>query len=304
MNIHLLYHDNCMDGLGAAWAVWHNVKAVTDKTFVFHPYKHGDPLPDIDSGLLYVLDCCPPRAWLGAQAASGDIQRVTVIDHHPTALPELKGVICGLDAADPGGKLIACWDRESSAAVLAWRWLSSEPVPELLQYIQDRDLWRWKLPNSRAINAALYQRLLGREAQGILETMERVTGMERDWSDNLLKFHLHQQGTTILESQATIIRTLAATAGLSLYFPSGSPARYCARVNSAVLVSELGEAVLQRLPKADFVDIWHDDYARGLRIHSLRSRAGGVDVSELAKSKGGGGHPCAAGYSEPLPEEP
>ena len=50
-------------------------------------------------------------------------------------------------------------------------------------------------------------------------------------------------------------------------------------------------------PLAEYVDAWYE--RAGIRTHSLRSRKGGVDVSTIALSHGGGGHPAAAGYSEP-----
>lgn len=35
--------------------------------------------------------------------------------------------------------------------------------------------------------------------------------------------------------------------------------------------------------------------------YSLRSVEGGIDVSEIAKLYGGGGHPCAAGFETKTP---
>ena len=44
---------------------------------------------------------------------------------------------------------------DRSGAVLAWEWAHTQPVPWLLQYVQDKDLWHWQLPHSREISAAL-----------------------------------------------------------------------------------------------------------------------------------------------------
>jgi len=45
---------------------------------------------------------------------------------------------------------------------------------------------------------------------------------------------------------------------------------------------------------------YYIDRHDGKRQWSLRSRDGGVDVSEIAKAHGGGGHKQAAGFEESL----
>jgi len=45
---------------------------------------------------------------------------------------------------------------QHSGAVLAWQYfMPNEPVPDLLRYVEDQDLWNWKLPHSDAVNAAI-----------------------------------------------------------------------------------------------------------------------------------------------------
>ena len=66
-------------------------------------------------------------------------------------------------------------------------------------------------------------------------------------------------------------------------------------VNTPLLASEACEALLKRFPDAPFAAACHD---RGdQRKWSLRS-CGEFDVSEVARSLGGGGHPHAAGFLE------
>ena len=67
-----------------------------------------------------------------------------VIDHHITAQEALKG----LD--------YCVFDMEQSGATLTWQYFfPKKPIPSMLSYIEDRDLWRWKLPDSRAVSAWL-----------------------------------------------------------------------------------------------------------------------------------------------------
>jgi c-di-AMP phosphodiesterase-like protein len=68
-------------------------------------------------------------------------------------------------------------------------------------------------------------------------------------------------------------------------------------VNATVLFSEIAGELAEGQP----FGACYFDRADGRRQWSLRSRAGGVDVSEVARSLGGGGHPNAAGFEEVLP---
>ena len=72
-------------------------------------------------------------------------------------------------------------------------------------------------------------------------------------------------------------------------------------VNTAILVSEVGEELLKRFPESPFV-VSYFDRSDGQRQWSLRSREG-FDVSEIAKSFGNGGHARAAGFETPLSEK-
>src|SRR6185369_15825359 len=46
------------------------------------------------------------------------------------------------------------FDIARSGAVLAWKYFNEE-IPPMAHIIEDRDLWLWKLPHSKEINAAL-----------------------------------------------------------------------------------------------------------------------------------------------------
>ena len=64
--------------------------------------------------------------------------------------------------------------------------------------------------------------------------------------------------------------------------------------------SDVGHALLKKYPEAPFSATWsrtdHVKIAWG-----LRSEDGRANVAEIARSKGGGGHPNAAGFSEAAP---
>ena len=132
----VLYHAECSDGFGAAWAIWKKYpKAnITRQTW--------DSAPDQLGGAAYRdrrFQLRPP----GSGNHGAEAESLLVLDHHITAQEALAGLP------------YAYFDLTKSGAVLGWEWAHGQPAPWLLQYIQDKDLWTWALPGSREINAAL-----------------------------------------------------------------------------------------------------------------------------------------------------
>lgn len=252
----VLYHADCSDGFGAAWAIWKKFPSAA-----FLPVKHGCPPPaDLAGRHLVIVDFTYDRLTLeriAQQAAS-----LQVLDHHITAQEALAGLP------------FAYFDQKKSGAVMAWEWAHQEPVPWLLQYVQDKDLWNWTLPDSREINAALASYPFDFHV----------------W-DNLQQESLKTEGRAILRYENELVRKIAASAALLPFHGELVPV-----VQSAVLTSQIGERLSRNHP---FCIIWHD--RDGRRYYSLRSRADGADVAAIAVRYGGGGHTHAAGFSIPLP---
>ncbi|MGH9333969.1 MAG: phosphohydrolase, partial [Vicinamibacteria bacterium] len=122
----VLYHAFCADGFGAAWAAWKRLGERAE----YLPVQHGAPPPSIPKESdVYILDFSYPRAEIEEMKAR--VASLQVIDHHRTAEEELRGLE------------YAVFDNRKSAAVLSWEYFHpGEPVPELLRYVMDRDLWQ------------------------------------------------------------------------------------------------------------------------------------------------------------------
>jgi hypothetical protein len=256
----VLFHADCSDGFGAAWAVWKRFP-----TAQFTPVKHGyPPPPGLDGRRILIVDFSYDRPTLVALA--GRSAGLLILDHHITAQRALDNLP------------FAYFDLKKSGAVLAWEWAHDEPVPWLLQYVQDKDLWNWALPGSREINAALAS----------------YPYDFRLW-DTLTQEQLQTEGRAILRYENELVEKIAAGAVLLPFQGAIVPVVY-----SAVLTSQIGE----RLSIGhEFCVIWHD--RDGRRYYSLRSREEGMDVGAIAMRYGGGGHTHAAGFSIPLaPETP
>ena len=256
----VIYHKDCADGFGAAWAA----HTVLGPRAIYVAAKYGDALPSFAEGdSVWVLDFSYGREDVERIAAEC---RLTLLDHHATAAAELEGVH-------------SChFDMTHSGAVLAWHHFHpGEPTPELLSYVEDRDLWRWELPDSEAVNAAVAE--LPKEFSAWDEASRDIEGLRRN-------------GEAILERNRRQVAEQVEQA-----HPVNVTGYDTLGVMAEQLRSETASLMLEQHPELEFVVVYFGDTIDGddvLQV-SLRSREG-FDVSKIAQQFGGGGHPQAAGF--------
>ena len=270
-NILVMYHGHCADGFGAAWVMG---KRFPDARMAAMNY--GDRLPDFDGVTgVFLVDFSLPRPMMEELHMRLGTDNVVLLDHHETSARNLSGM---------ANCLI---DQTHSGAVLAWEFcFPQEPVPALLLYVQDRDLWNWELPDSRAINSYI-------TSWSSDKTFRRwdlmADEIDRSRDSVLLA------GNALLRQEGQIVATVASKAGEALVDNHRVPV-----VQSAVLASEIGEKLLELHPDAPFAVIYcpESDHAR----YSLRSREGGHNVARTAEMFEGGGHPTSAGFKIRSPQ--
>lgn len=267
MTTHVIYHHPCTDGAAAAFAAW---LALGDAA-TYHGANYSGKKPEIPDGADVVfVDFSWPRAELDALAAR--CKSVTVLDHHKTAAEALAGF--------PG----ATFDMNKSGAVLAWEYFHpGQPVPRMLELIQDRDLWRWEFgDDSREFAAYLQTREL------TIGTMREVFALTQESADLA---RLLEQGAIVLGVERQQIKRLADLASFVDVAGYKVPA-----ANAPIHQSEVCSELLRRHPDAPFAAAFV--IAPDAERWSLRSR-GGFDVAAVAAGLGGGGHAAAAGFTRP-----
>jgi len=210
---YILFHANCPDGFGAAWAAW---KRFGDQAR-YLPVKHGSQPPEMPAGSeVFIIDFAYPRQILLELA---QIHTLKVLDHHKTAQADL----AGLDFAE--------FDMQRSGAVMAWQHFHPETeVPLLLQYVQDQDLWNWALPDSAEICTALS-----------IYPLDFAT-----W-DHLDVEALRQEGQVVLRYKQQLIERLSQKVDWLEIAGQRVPA-----VNTPLFASELGNQLCLNYPKAAF----------------------------------------------------
>lgn len=204
----ILYHAECADGFGAAWAIWRRYPDAE-----YRPVKHGEAPPTNLAGHhIVMVDFSYNRSTLEAMAK--DAASLVVLDHHITAEQALADLP------------YAYFDLNKSGAVLGWEWAHDEPAPWLLRYIQDKDLWHWALPNSREISAALASHPFDFELWTRFEQRE-----------------LEREGRAILRYENELVTKLASHATLVEFEGATVPS-----VQSSVLTSQIGERLSAEHP--------------------------------------------------------
>ncbi|WP_159953154.1 phosphohydrolase [Rhizobium sp. 18065] len=286
-----IYHGDCLDGFGAAWAIhlkWDRCD--------FRPGWYGKPLPldGIDGKHVLFVDFSASEVELlgvAHRAAS-----VVVLDHHKTAEAALQRFImpgfsidqCNWALSERSEQglapLVAFFDQNQSGATMAWELASQGGdyhLPELLMYIADRDLWKFHFGDTtRAVCAAIQS-----------YPMDFAVWDEwRHWRSG--GHQLVAQGEAILRANRMTVEKLLADVRWQMIDGHNVPT-----VNAPYqFASDAGHALLARYPEDPFAATYFIR-ADGRIQWSLRSEDGRQDVSEIATANGGGGHRNAAGFT-------
>lgn len=260
--VYVLYHAHCTDGTGSKFSAWKKFGNNAEYIAV----NYGQPVPEMNlDSEVYIVDFSYPRDVL--EQLQSVHKSVIVLDHHKTAEASLKGC--------PGCQ----FDMHRSGCVMAWEYFHpTEPVPDLLLDIQDRDLWLFKRPNSKATHAGL-QLLKGDMLvwNGVVESPTRYQT-------------LVQEGRLLLKRQKIAIDN-AVKGKVKIVNMSGHKVGI---TNTTDLASEIGSAICEsKVHNVDFAICYcitnEDDV-----FLSFRS-VGNFDVSTIAAKLGGGGHKNASG---------
>lgn len=293
----MLYHANCADGFGAAWAAWMKWGDEVD----YRPVSYGREPPD---------DLAGKHVLIGDFSFKRDVLRemgkaarsIIVLDHHQTAQADLAewaiDDITGEFWADDdplksvafnddhiGQPIAAVFDMERSGARMVWEFCHAHPVPRLIELIEDRDLWRFNHEMTKPFGVWL------RCEPFDFERWELIAQELNDGRDCQRIMDEAQAMQRFFDQKVAEIARLSR---IGMIDGHEVPLCNC----PPMFASEVGHKLLDDNPCAPFVACYSDQgKARG---YSLRSRDDRMSVSEVARKFGGGGHRNAAGFGAPL----
>jgi len=272
--IAVLYHGGCPDGFGGAYSAW---KKLGD-TAEYIPVKYGNPPPEGLAGReVYIVDFCyelPEQLEKLAQTT----KRLVVLDHHKSNQARVESAPEHV------------YDVNRSGAGIAWDFFHpNTPRPRLIEHLEDDDLYRFTLPETKAI--VIY---LGVNPHNFEKWDSFATQLENPTTRTELMNDLrkYEEYFEILAQHAAAQAKMVNFEGYECFFANTHP--------FISMRSRVGRILIEKKPPIALITSAHP---KGYGV-SLRSN-GTVDVSELAKKHGGGGHSQSAGFGiewgQPLP---
>ena len=262
-DIVVFYHKECQDGFCGAWAAWKKLGDNADYVPLDNRMMESDKL-DLTDKTVYFIDALPRSKDMIEKIVSQN-KSVIGIDHHITN--------------EPWMPLFTehRFDLNKSGGVLAWEYFFPEkPVPMALLFIQDIDIWKWSLSETKDL--AAYFEL----AEFNFDYWEKMVANMEDENERKIIISKSELLTRYVDMRVKEIANEA-------YLVEFEGMKIMA-VNSNALGSKVGNMLATNYPPIAIIWAETKDYIYA----SLRSD-GSVDVSEIAKKYGGGGHKAAAG---------
>lgn len=269
------YHAGCPDGFGAAWAAW---RSWGDQgRFVARGHEDRVDPRTIEGAEVVFVDIAPQNDELLELADVAS--QITVLDHHITAQERFVSDLSLQNEIAGQGHLIH-FDLEHSGAMLSWlHFHPDERPPDLLRFVEDQDLWSWKLPRSEEVNAAIASYPLEFNAWDALAARSAES--------------LAAEGEPIVRINAIEINRAVQTAR-----PIALPQGRIEAVNAQRCRSSIGHELAQR---AAYQKKWGLVYrVTGERVDVSIYSIDDLDVSTVARHYGGGGHRNASGFTVTL----
>lgn len=264
-NVLILYHASCPDGFGGAYSAWKKFGEKAEYIAVYH----GDPSPDVTDKEVYIVDFSYPKEQLLTLEAQAN--RLVVLDHHEGAEEAVRAVHEHI------------YDASRSGTGIAWEYFHPDvPLPRLLAYIQDGDLWKFERPFAKEVTGYLssikfefdlFDPLVAKAEteEGFKEIVEKGKAY-REYFDYVCDKIIEQAEEVDFD-------------GMRIFAVS-SP---------RLFRSEVGNR-LARI-KGPMAIVWYPNH--GKWHFSLRGD-GTIDLTKVAEKYGGNGHPNAASFRLPL----
>jgi len=262
-NIAVIYHGECPDGFSAAWVAWKKFGNSAE----YIPGHHGESAPESLTGKeVYMLDFVYPVDEMRKIVKNN--KKVIVIDHHKSAEESVK---------------IAqeyVYEMNHSGATLAWGYFFPDSeVPWLIRYVEDMDIWKLELPDVFAVAMI---------TNSIEKDFDTWTKLAKDFDGESTRNQQIERGKIMLKYENKLMSEIMDSNKEIVRFEGYET--YAVNAPHA-FASQMGNVLCKEKPP--MAKVWQ--WSGGKIEVSLRSD-GSVDVSEIAKKYGGGGHKAAAGF--------
>lgn len=273
-----VYHNPCSDGLLSAWCVNNVYPAIKYIKYKFQKFYDIEIFRDAS---IVFADCCPPLGQFENILAVAN--KILVIDHHKTTI-EVK------TKYEDHEKVEFVFDMNKSGCMLSWEYFNKDSnidIPWFISYAQDRDLWQFKLPNSKIINTGMYN-------SGYFNNFENITKVHNGelTLDEVVKIG------TIIEKYTDNEQQYMCNSAIEANFEGH---RVWLVTGNELYRSDIGNMLLDKQfkdgNKPAFTVFWRYNLPTNEFYLSLRGSDDRPDLTVICAKYGGGGHRNAAGCS-------
>jgi oligoribonuclease NrnB/cAMP/cGMP phosphodiesterase (DHH superfamily) len=202
------------------------------------------------------------------------------IDHHKSSLESLKDF-----NHIPGAREIG-----KAGCVLTWEFFfPGQEIPKAVVYIGDRDIWRHEFPETKPFGEGLFQENSKPDND---QLWEKLLGRDEDFLHELI-----DKGQILFGARIKSIERRIEKYAFEVVFEGHRTLAINGQCSG-----ELGEAIRKRGYTIGYCYV--DALQNGDLMTFVTLYSDQVDVSEIAKKFGGGGHAGAAGFSFKLNDSP
>jgi len=267
----VVYHRNCIDGFCSAWIVWKFLKG--DATYQgVMPDKMPAPSTYKKKYVIF-LDTSISLEYLNQVKAVA--KNVLLVDHHKTYADEIED--------HPQ----TVFDLDHSAAYITWRLFNSDhKIPQFIRYIEDSDLGIKALGKTEPFISALGTKLPFHHIDFF-----------KDWNKLLNPAFVQKlvdDGSKYQEYKNYLLRR---NMHITVEKKFGPYKVAVGNFGTVALASDLGNKISELNSQYDFVILWSYHYNTKEHSVMLRTKKNNIDLSEIAKMYGGGGHPRASRFA-------
>ena len=263
----VLYHANCPDGFGGAYAAW---KKFGDSA-EYRAMGYGDSAPtDLAGANVFFIDFCYEQERMDAVKAIA--ASLTVLDHHE-----------GVEEVSTSMPAFV-YDANRSGATIAWSFFHpDQPVPRLLKIVEDDDLFRFQLPETKAMLSYLAVKPF---SFAFWDSLAHDLDDPAHAEALLAKVRVYREYFDLLIEQSVERAKLVEFEGHRVYVGQTHPMK--------PMVSALGNALARKQgPFGLVVQIRTEGIAVSMRGD------GSLDLLPIAQKHGGNGHPFSCAFFVP-----
>jgi len=293
---YVIFHKGCLDGF-TSFIVLHKSGKISDSAIIYPDVPSAKvPPPNLENKDVIILDVAYKYDVL--MSVSEKAKSVTFIDHHVT----IHGDVEKIKKLNSNIKII--YDEKECGASLAWQTFNkNKKLPLFIRYIKDNDIGTWKLKYTHHFIAALdanynfslnYENIRKWNAlfnKIIVQKLISRGKIYKEYMDYLLDINSRRYSMELFPSEVIYEQ-------YSEYFKK--PAEYKVAVvcgSGCPSTSLLGAKMMNTLD-CDFVIVWNLHLDKKEYVLSFRSKE--IDVGNIAKMFGGGGHKLASACSFPI----